>query len=176
MSPQRIFILLGLMTAACASTGPDPADRITVAVTDTGAMRGVSATYRVDASLGSTTRAILHIEARPEKSDLVVQARSLERGEIAGRSLIWLNPTLGLTGRAVYQYRIDHSTDRQFRYDFQVVSEGGTWRVAGSYTVRPDGDGSIVVYEFTSTLAALPRDRLLTMIRKDASRIMARAE
>ena len=109
---------------------------------------------------------------------IVSAARVVRRTTGGGEIVIRFHPELGFPGDAIYRYRTDTTLSDEFRYWFQVspTSGGTNWQVVGSYTVRPEGEGCRVEYEFTSSIAALRREQLVELIRMDASRIMERAE
>ncbi|MEN8151486.1 MAG: hypothetical protein ABFS86_16840 [Planctomycetota bacterium] len=174
-----------LFAAACTTTTtttgtlPQGEDRIHVSVVDAGTSRGVRVEYVVDADLPDTARAILEVEARPENSELVTAARIVLRNAASGRIILRFHPALGVPGEATYRYWTDDTRDDEYGYRFQITParEGGPeYLLRGSYTARATDDGCRVIFEFTSTHAALRRDHLMRLIRADSTAVMNRAE
>jgi len=181
-----IPLLLAVLAAACTTTTTtvnglpvESEERIHISVVDAGTSRGARAEYEVDADLEETARAILEVEARPERSELVAAARIIERNTASGKVILRFHPSLGIPGAANYRYWTDDGLDDRYTYRFQITpaQEGGlSYRVRGSYTARKTRNGCRVIYEFTSTHSALQREHLMRLIREDSSQIMDLAE
>lgn len=178
-------ILLAALAAACTTTTTvnglpvESEERIHVSVVDAGTSRGVRAEYDVEADLEETARAILEVEARPERSELVAAARIIKRNTASGEIVLRFHPSLGISGAANYRYWTDDGLDDEYAYRFQITParEGGVnYRLRGSYTARKIRNGCRVIYEFTSTHSALQREHLMRLIREDSTQIMERAE
>jgi hypothetical protein len=172
-----LLLLVGCVTTTTPMVEEPGEDRITVSVMQSGRARGCRAEFFVEAPVATVSRVLVSTQSSREVRPMVAGARIIRRDQNSGLIVLTFVPELGIPGTATYRYVTEDTAGGGFRYRFQMVSTEARGPqgidVRGSYTVTPEPreGGCRVVYEFSSSSAKLRRDRLLKLIKQEASSI-----